>query len=132
MRQGKILGLVLWWACLTVAAVMLEDLVKDVPLYQKALLVFFLAVVALPLMFMDNIRGWKLRSSFDMPILAAIEHMVQTVADSWDSIDKTEEAFWRAIHKQMVAGRLRVMGAEAPGEEIKRISKKHLSGLKPV
>ena len=61
MRKGKIFGLGLWWACLTVASVMLEDLVKDVPLYQKALLVSFLAAVALPLMFMDNIKRWKLK-----------------------------------------------------------------------
>ena len=71
-------------------------------------------------------------ADFDMPILAAIEHMMQTVTHSWDSPDKAERFFFRAIHKQMKAGRLRVMGAEAPGGLLRRIRKKNLTGLTPV
>ena len=71
-------------------------------------------------------------SDFDMPVLAAIEHMVQTVAHSWDSPDKAERAFFRGIHTQMRAGRLRVIGAEAPGGPLRRVRKKQLSGLTPV
>ena len=80
-------------------------------------------------------RYWvkpRVRVHFDMPILAAIEHMMQTVPHSWDSPDKAERFFFRAIHKQMKAGRLRVMGAEAPGGEVRRIRKKQLSSLTPV
>ena len=67
-----------------------------------------------------------------MPILSAIEHMVQTVAHSWDSPDKAERAFFRSIHTQMRAGRLRVVGAEVPDGPLRRIGKRKIAKLTPV
>ena len=132
-------GLGVWWLVLAVVTVIIERFVECVPTSTLIVVAIVLAAIAVPMMFYggrkaENRPAKQARKydDFDMPILAAIEHMVQTVAHSWDSIDKTEEAFWHAIHKQMVAGRLRVIGAEAPGEEIKRIRKKQLIGLIPV
>ena len=67
-----------------------------------------------------------------MPVLEAIEHMKQTVAHQWDSHDKAERDFWKRIHEQMRAGRLRVIGAEVPGGPLRRISRKELAKLTPV
>ena len=71
-------------------------------------------------------------SDFDMPALAAVEHMKQTVAHAWDSPDKAERDFWQKIHEQMRAGRLRVIGAEVQGGPLRRISKRTLANLLPV
>ena len=71
-------------------------------------------------------------SSFDMPVLAAVEHMKQTVAHDWDSPDKAERYFWQKIHEQMSAGRLRVIGAEVQGGPLRRIAKRTLAKLTPV
>ena len=77
-------------------------------------------------------RSRKPQQDFDMPILSAIEHMVQTVAHSWDSPDKAERAFFRSIHTQMRAGRLRVVGAEVPDGPLRRIGKRKIAKLTPV
>ena len=69
---------------------------------------------------------------FDMPALAAVEHMKQTVAHQWDSQDKAERDFWRRIHEQMRAGRLRAIGADAPGGPLRRIKRSKLAKLTPV
>ena len=132
--MGRIIGLSLWWLVLGVATVIIERLLDDVPTLPLAVAATFLACIALPLMFWPASKDRKKRrfSDFDMPILAAIEHMMQTVTHSWDSPDKAERFFFRAIHAQMCAGRLRVIGAEAPGGPLRRIRKKELAGLTPV
>ena len=130
----KFIGVCSWWLCLVVATMMVETFIGDVPLWKMAVVAGALACVALPLMFWPASKDRKKRrfGDFDMPVLAAIEHMVQTVAHSWDSPDKAERAFFRGIHTQMCAGRLRVMGAEVPGGPLRRIRKKKLAGLTPV
>ena len=134
--MGRIIGLSLWWLVLGVATVIIERLLEDVPTLPLAVAATFLACIALPLMFWpaskDRDKRKRRFGDFDMPILAAVEHMVQTVTHSWDSPDKAERAFWRLIHAQMCAGRLRVMGAEIHGGRVRRIRKKELAGLTPV
>ena len=132
--MGRIIGLSLWWLVLGVATVIIERILEDVPTLPLAVAATFLACIALPLMFWPASKDRKKRrfSDFDMPILAAVEHMVQTVSHTWDSPDKAERAFFRSLHTQMRAGRLRVIGAEVPDGPLRRISKKKLGSLSPV
>ena len=134
--MGRIIGLSLWWLVLGVATVIIERLLEDVPTLPLAVAATFLACIALPLMFWparkDRDKRKRRFGDFDMPILAAVEHMVQTVAHSWDSPDKAERAFFRSIHTQMRAGRLRVVGAEVPDGPLRRIGKRKIAKLTPV
>ena len=112
------------------------DIYIQIGLYGVAALVFVGLVVELLWRWRRRRKSARRKQAqdfgdFDMSILDAVEHMMQTVPHSWDSPDKAERFFFRAIHKQMKAGRLRVMGAATSGGRVQRISKKQLSSLSP-
>ena len=135
--MGRFVGLGVWWLVLGVATVIVERFIEGVPTEALITVAVVGALIAWPMMLLG---GGKKRApkkaqkyaDFDMPILSAIEHMVQTVAHSWDSPDKAERAFFRSIHTQMRAGRLRVVGAEVPDGPLRRIGKRKIAKLTPV
>ena len=92
----------------------------------------FLAAAALPFMFMDNIRGRKLRRSFDMPIREAINHLVYTVPHSSDSADKAERFFFGSLYTLMCEGKLPVIGARGESAPPRRLSRRECRRHKPI
>ena len=137
---GILIGGSLWWLFLRVATVIVERTITEVPTGVLVIVAAVLAALALPIIYREWIKGRPPKrdkrkskfSDFDMPVLAAIEHMKQTVAHQWDSQDKAEWDFWRRIHEQMRAGHLRVIGAEVPGDPLRRISRRKLAKLTSV
>ena len=55
----KLLGLILWWACLKGADMLVESLFEAVPLWLRIAVVVGLGLAAIPLTFSREIRKWR-------------------------------------------------------------------------
>ena len=67
---------------------------------------------------------------FDLPIREAIDHIVRTAPHSYR--DDPDLFAFRAIHKEVCAGKLRAVGAKQEGAGLRRICRWHCKRLKPV
>ena len=69
--------------------------------------------------------------SFDMPVQGALNHLIETVPHSFDSSGKAERHFFRALHEQMCAGKLPVIGSKGEGTPPERVSARRCRKLTP-
>ena len=72
--MSRYFGLGLWWLFLAIAAMIVDKVFEDVPLWGLILAAFFLAAVALPLMFWRDMKAWRVRFAWppiyiDQPVL---------------------------------------------------------------
>ena len=75
---------------------------------------------------------WLARVSyFDVPILDAINHLVQTTPHSYQRSGQAELHFFRVLHRQMCSGALPVVGMQGEEGLPKRISRRQCKRLMP-
>ncbi len=70
--------------------------------------------------------------AFDMPILAAVEHLLNTTAHSYTHLDRAERKAMENLHNAMCSGRLLVVGTENEFSSPKRISAWTCRQLVPI
>ena len=142
----KLVGLGLWWLSLAIATMVVQHVFEQVPLWGMVLASAALATAGLPLAFGRQIKGWWARrygvhsvildsasdlSDFDVPIRDAIEHVVETSAHTFNNSGDAERRAFEALHKEMCADKLPVIGMLGDFNVPERISARKCSELRP-
>lgn len=142
----KLVGLGLWWLSLAIATMVVQGVFEQVPLWGMVLTAAALATAGLPLAFGRQIKDWWARhngvhnvtpdlandfSNFDVPIRDAIEHIVKTSAHTFNNSSDAEQQAFEALHKEMCADKIPVIGMLGDFNVPERISARKCSELRP-
>ena len=137
ISTGLIIGTALWWLSLVVAVVIIERTLQDVPTDVLVIVALVLAALALPLLYHSWVKGRAPQhdkrvqdfSDFDMPIDAAVDHIVDTTHYTFTRSSLAERNAFAQLYTAMCSGRLPAIGREGEATMPRKISRRQRKRL---